>query len=70
MKKNVGAVDKVIRIIIAALLIILFFANVVHGTLGVIFLIVAAILLITAFISFCPLYVLFGISTCKKEEKK
>jgi hypothetical protein len=70
MKKNVGAADKVIRIIIAALLVILYFANVVHGTLGIILLIVALVLLITAFTGFCGLYVLFGISTCKKEKKK
>ncbi|MGC9151297.1 MAG: YgaP family membrane protein [Microbacter sp.] len=69
MKKNVGAVDKVIRVIIAALLVILYFANVIHGTLGIILLIVAAVLLITAFTGFCGLYVLFGISTCKKEKK-
>jgi len=69
MKKNVGAVDKIIRIVLAAVLVILYLANVVSGTLGIVFIVVALVLLLTAFMNFCALYTLLGISTCKKEKK-
>jgi hypothetical protein len=69
MKKNVGAVDKIIRIVLAAVLVILYLANVVSGTLGIVFIVVALVLLLTAFMNFCGLYALLGISTCKKEKK-
>ncbi len=69
MKKNVGSVDKVIRILIAAVIAVLFFMNVISGTLGIVLLAVAAILVLTSLFSFCPLYWLLGISTMKKKEK-
>ena len=64
MKKNIGSLDKVIRILIAVGFALLFFTHVVTGTFGIILLVLAAILLITSFISLCPLYLLFGINTC------
>lgn len=67
MKKNVGNRDKIIRIILAIVLAVLYFANVVTGVLGIILLILAGVLLVTSFISFCPLYTIFGIkTTCQK----
>ncbi len=69
MKKNVGMTDKVIRIILAAAFVALFFLNVVTGTLGIILLILAGILVLTSIFSICPLYLLFGLSTHKKEMK-
>lgn len=70
MKKNMGMTDKIIRIIIAAVIAILFFTNVINGTLGIILLVLAGIFLLTSFISFCPLYAPFGINTCKVKEQK
>jgi hypothetical protein len=67
MKKNMGNLDRLLRLIGAALLIVLYFLNVVTGTLGIISLIIAAILILTSFISFCPLYMPFKINTRKKE---
>jgi len=69
MKKNMGTTDKTIRIILAIVLIILFITVNVTGTLGYVLLAVAAIFLLTSFISFCPLYTLLGINSCpvKKE---
>ncbi len=64
MKKNIGVADRIIRIIIALIIGILYFTNVITGTLGTVLLIIGAILLITAIINFCGLYALFGISTC------
>ncbi len=66
MKKNMGTLDKTIRILIAVVIVALFVTKVVCGTLAIVLLIFAAIFVITSFVSFCPLYTLFGIKTCKK----
>ncbi|OFX25521.1 MAG: hypothetical protein A2041_09000 [Bacteroidetes bacterium GWA2_31_9b] len=70
MKKNMGIFDKAIRIIVALVIAILFFTKIITGTLGIVLLIVAGIFLITSFISFCPLYTIFGLTTCSTEETK
>ncbi len=69
MKKNMGTADKAIRVILAAIVVILYFTNVISGTLGLILLILAGIFVLTSFVSFCPLYAPFGISTCKVKDK-
>ena len=66
MKKNVRMVDKVIRILIAVVMLVLFFTHVVSGTAGLILLVVAGVLVLTSLISFCPLYWTFGLITKKK----
>ena len=65
MKKNVGFADKVIRISIALIICILFYYEVITGTLGIVLLAVAAVFLLTAIAGICPLYRLLGISSCK-----
>lgn len=70
MKKNLGSADRVIRIILAAVLGYLYYNQTVTGTLGIVFLIVAVVLLLTSFISFCPLYAIFGLRTSKNKEAK
>ena len=65
MKRNVGKIDKIIRILIAAVLVTLFFTDIVTGTLGIIFLVAAGIALGTALINQCLLYRLVGINSCK-----
>ena len=67
MKKNMGTIDKVIRILIAVVIAILFFTHVISGTLGIVLIILAVIFVLTSFISFCPLYLPFGLSTNKKK---
>jgi hypothetical protein len=68
MKNNMGAIDKTIRIVIAAVIFVLYyFTDLIPGTLGNILIVVGAILILTSIISFCPLYRLIGISTCKKD---
>ena len=67
MKKNMGKFDKIIRLIIAIIIGILFFANIISGVLGVILLVFAGVFVITSFVNFCPLYTIFGISTCTKK---
>jgi hypothetical protein len=70
MKKNMGSTDKTIRIIAAIAIAILYFTHVITGTVGIVMLILAAIFVLTSFISFCPLYAPFGISTCKVDDRK
>jgi hypothetical protein len=65
MKKNMGMADRVIRVIIAAVIAVLFFMEIITGTLGIVLLIAGGVFLLTSFISFCPLYVPLGIKTCK-----
>jgi len=66
MKKNVGTVEKVIRILVAAIFIILFATKVVTGTLGIILLVLAGIFILTSLVSWCPIWALFKISTVSK----
>jgi hypothetical protein len=68
MKKNMGTVDKVIRILVAVVIAILFFTNIITGIVGIVLLVLAAIFVITSLISLCPLYLPFGINTGKKTE--
>ena len=65
MKRNVGKIDKIIRILIAAVLVTLYFTDIVTGTIGIIFLVTAGIALGTALINQCLLYRLVGINSCK-----
>ena len=59
-----GNADRAIRVIIAILVAVLYFTNVISGTLGLILLIVAGVFVLTSLISFCPLYSLIGLNTC------
>lgn len=67
MKKNMGSTDKIIRILVALVIILLYFTHQISGTLAIVGLILSGIFILTSFISFCPLYMPFGISTRKKE---
>lgn len=68
MKKNMGIADRGIRAIIAALVAILYYTNIITGTLGIVLLILACVLLLTSVLSFCPLYVPLKLKTTKKED--
>lgn len=66
MKKNMGTLDKTVRILAAVVIIILYFLNQISGTVAIISLVVAVAFIITSFLNFCPMYLPFGISTKKK----
>ena len=68
MKKNMGTLDKTIRIMVAAIIVILYFTKVIEGTLGIVLLVFAGIFVLTSLISVCPLYPLVGMDTTKKKE--
>jgi hypothetical protein len=62
-----GTIDKVIRILVAVVVVVLYFTNLISGVLGIVLLALSAIFVVTSLISFCPLYLPFGINTGKKE---
>ncbi len=64
MKKNMGTADRIIRVIIAAIVGVLYFTGTITGTLGIVLLVLAGCFRFTSLISFCPLYAPFGIKTC------
>ncbi|WP_323757711.1 DUF2892 domain-containing protein [Roseivirga sp.] len=64
MKKNMGSADKAVRILLVVAIAILYFSNIVTGTLGTVLLVLAAVFLLTSLVSFCPLYTLVGLNTC------
>lgn len=61
-----GSTDKLIRIIIAIIVAVLYFTGTLTGTVGIIAVVIASVFVLTSLISFCPLYTLLGISTCRK----
>ena len=69
MKKNMGSIDKAVRIIAAVVISALYFTKIISGTLAIVLLVIAGIFILTSFLNFCPLYLPFGISTHKKNKK-
>jgi hypothetical protein len=67
MKKNMGTIDKAIRILVAVVVVVLYFTHVISGVLAIILLALSAIFIVTSLLSFCPLYLPFGLNTGKKE---
>ncbi len=63
-----GAVDKAIRVVIAAVIAGLYYTGTISGTLGIVLLVFAGVFVLTSLVSFCPLYTLFGISTCPNKQ--
>jgi len=65
MKKNMGTTDRIVRTVIALLALYLYFSGTVAGVTGIILIAISSIFLLTSLISFCPLYTLVGLKTCK-----
>jgi hypothetical protein len=63
LEKNMGTTDRIIRFIVAAIFAALYFTGIVSGTFGVVLLVLAAVFALTAIVTFCPLYLPFGLST-------
>jgi len=68
MKKNMGGADRIIRIIIALIVGALYYFKIIDGTIAYVLLALSAVFVLTSFISFCPLYTLFGLNTCKVKQ--
>lgn len=67
MKKNMGSADRIIRILVAVVIGLLYYFNQISGTTAIVLGALALVFVATSFISFCPLYVPFKISTTKKQ---
>lgn len=66
MKKNMGITDRVLRSIVAIAVAVLYFTGTISGVIGIVLLAFAGILVLTSLVSFCPLYLPFGLSTLRK----
>ena len=65
MKKNMGNIDRIVRALVAVIVAALYFTNVISGTVAIVLGVLAIIFVLTSLVSFCPLYTIFGLSTCK-----
>lgn len=70
MKKNMGKVDRILRVIVAIILAVLYFTDIITGTIGLVVLIFACVMFLTSLMGSCPPYNLLGINTCKMKEQK
>jgi len=66
MKRNMSDLDRIIRVVIAALFAYLYFGGIVTGVLGIILVVLGAVFLLTSIVAFCPLYAPFKFSTYKR----
>jgi hypothetical protein len=64
MKANMGSADRMVRLLVAVILTVLYLTKVISGTLGMVALVISGIFLFTSLVRFCPLYTLIGINTC------
>lgn len=67
MKGNMGLLDRGVRIILALVIQGLFFTNVLTGLLAIVLVVLSAVFVLTSLFGFCPLYLPFGLTTCKKK---
>ena len=67
MKKNMGNADRIIRILIAFVIIVLYFTNIISGTVAIVLLLLSVAFIVTSFIGTCPLYFPFSIRTIQKK---
>ncbi|MBN2501395.1 MAG: DUF2892 domain-containing protein [Anaerolineales bacterium] len=66
MKRNMSNLDRIIRVIVAAVFAYLYFAGIVTGAFGIVLLVLGGVFLLTSVVAFCPLYLHFKFSTFKK----
>lgn len=67
MKTNMGTADRIIRLVVAAILVALYFMDILTGTAGIVGLVIAVVFAATALVKFCGLYALLGVNTCSRE---
>lgn len=65
-----GSGDRIFRTVVAIIIAVLYFSNIVSGTVGLVLLILSVVFLLTSLIGFCPLYKPFGINTCPNNQKQ
>lgn len=65
MKRNMSNLDRIIRVVLAAVFAYLYFGGVVSGALGIVLVVLGGVFLLTSIIGFCPLYAPFKFSTLR-----
>lgn len=69
MKRNMGKLDRALRVLLALLFVLLYYTDIVSGTLGIILIILGVVFVLTSVIGFCPLYLPFNINTKEKSNQ-
>ncbi len=69
MKKNMGGIDRIVRIIVASIISILYWQGVIEGVFAYTLFAVAGIFVLTSLISFCPIYTILGLNTCSVKKQ-
>lgn len=64
MKKNMGSPDRIIRVLLAIVFVVLYFTGTVTGTWGILLLVLGAVFILTSVVGMCPLYAMLGMNTC------
>jgi hypothetical protein len=68
MKKNMGGADRMIRFVLAAVIGVLYWQGIIEGTLAYVLMAVGIIFVLTSSVSFCPLYRIVNLNTCKVKQ--
>ena len=68
MKTNLGIIDRVLRVLIAVAVVILYLMGILSGTLAIVLLILSGILILTSIFGFCPIYFSVGLKTLKSNK--
>lgn len=68
MKINMGSADRIIRLLLAAVFVALYFTGTITGTAGIVLLVLAGVFVLTSVVAFCPLYLPFGVRTCSSKQ--
>lgn len=63
-----GTIDRIIRVLIAVVIGVLYYMQIITGTIGIVLLVVAGVFVLTSVVSFCPLYAPLGINTCPNKQ--
>lgn len=66
MKKNMGSLDRALRLIVAVVLAVLALNGTLAGPLALGAWVIVAVFVVTSLVSFCPLYRIIGMNTCGK----
>lgn len=70
MQKNMGSLDRSLRVLVAAVIASLYFMQVISGTVAIVLLVLAAVFILTSLVGTCPLYLPFGLNTNPKKDTK
>jgi hypothetical protein len=70
MKKNVGKTDMIVRLVLAAVLLLCYFIFNIKDLTGIIVILLAVILVVTALTRTCPIWYIFRADTLDKEKKE